>query len=72
MIDPKVQEAFALETFQGPTNRKVQLSDAAKAKCACGAKIEQLRFFDPEMFARVRPAWTERLNIEVVPNWRTR
>ncbi|HVV94453.1 MAG TPA: ABC transporter substrate-binding protein [Hyphomicrobiales bacterium] len=72
MIDPKVQEAFAVETFQGPTNTKVKLSDAAMAKCSCGARVEQLRFFDPELFARVRPAWTERLNIEVVPNWRAR
>jgi putative spermidine/putrescine transport system substrate-binding protein len=72
MLDPKVQEAFARGIYQGPTNSKVQLPADLVAKCSCGARVEQLRFFDPELSATVRPAWTERLNIEVAPNWRAR
>ena len=72
MLDPKIQEAFATETYQGPTNKKVQLAADLQKKCACGARIDQLRFFDPVMFANVRAAWTERMNTEVVPNWGSR
>jgi putative spermidine/putrescine transport system substrate-binding protein len=72
MLEPKVQEAFAHGIFQGVTNTKAQLPASLQARCACGARVDQLRFFDPEFAASVRPAWTERLNIEVVPNWRAR
>lgn len=72
MIAPKAQRAFAVETYQGPISTKVSLTSAERARCACGARVDQLRFFDPSLFASVRAAWTERLNIEVVPNWRTR
>jgi putative spermidine/putrescine transport system substrate-binding protein len=72
MLSPKVQEAFATETFQGPTNKSVQLSQAVRARCACGARIDQLRFFDPAVFADNRPVWTERLNTDVIPHWRAR
>ena len=72
MLSAKVQEAFANETFQGPTNKTVTLGAATAARCACGARVDQLRFFDPVMFADNRPAWTERLNTEVVPHWRAR
>ncbi len=72
MLSVPVQTAFAMETFQGPTNKTVRLDAAAAARCAYGARVEQLRFFDPVMFADNRPAWTERLNTEVVPHWRAR
>jgi putative spermidine/putrescine transport system substrate-binding protein len=72
MLSAKVQEAFAMETFQGPTNKTVKLSAEIQARCACGARVDQLRFFDPMMFADNRPAWTERLNTEVIPHWRAR
>jgi putative spermidine/putrescine transport system substrate-binding protein len=72
MIAPAAQQAFAVETYQGPVNTKVKLAAAEQARCACGAEIDQLRFFDPEVFAANRPAWTERLNTEVVPKWGTR
>jgi putative spermidine/putrescine transport system substrate-binding protein len=72
MISAKVQEAFATQLYSGSINKTVQLSPAAQARCACGARIDQLRFFDPAMFADNRPAWTERLNTDVVPNWRAR
>lgn len=72
MLDPKVQAAFATSTFQGPTNRKTELPAAVRARCACGARVDQLRFFDPEIFARNRAAWTERMNLEVVPHWASR
>jgi putative spermidine/putrescine transport system substrate-binding protein len=72
MLSPQVQAGFAAETFQGPTNKTVQLGAASLARCACGARVDQLRFFDPAMFADNRPAWTERLNTEVVPHWRAR
>jgi len=72
MIAPQAQHAFAVETFQGPISTKVSLTSAEQAKCACGARVDQLRFFDPIQFASVRAIWTERLNTEVVPNWRTR
>jgi putative spermidine/putrescine transport system substrate-binding protein len=72
MIAPKAQHAFAVATYQGPISTKVSLSAAEQARCACGARVDQLRFFDPNVFANNRAAWTERLNTEVVPNWRTR
>jgi putative spermidine/putrescine transport system substrate-binding protein len=72
MIASKAQHAFAIETFQGPISTKVKLSKEEQERCACGARVEQLRFFDPALFAENRAAWTERLNTEVVPNWRTR
>jgi putative spermidine/putrescine transport system substrate-binding protein len=72
MLEPSVQEPFAIETYQGPTNKNVKLSAAQMALCACGARVDQLRFFDPSLFADRRAAWTERLNTEVVPNWRAR
>jgi putative spermidine/putrescine transport system substrate-binding protein len=72
MVSAPVQAAFAMETFQGPTNKTVKLDAASQARCACGARVDQLRFFDPAMFADHRPAWTERLNTEVIPHWRAR
>lgn len=70
LIDAKVQAAFALNTYQGPVNKTVKLTDAQMARCASGARVHQLRFFDPAMFVDKRPLWTERMNTEVVPNWR--
>jgi len=72
MLDPKVQRALAIETYQGPTNRTVQLTPAAMARCACGARVDQLRFFDVAPFIDARPALLERLNTEVLPQWGTR
>src|SRR5258706_11629877 len=72
MLSPPVQTAFAQETFQGPTNKLVKLTAASEARCACGTRVDQLRFFDPKVFADNRAAWTERLNTEVVPHWRAR
>jgi putative spermidine/putrescine transport system substrate-binding protein len=69
MIEPKVQEAFAVKTFQGITNRTVKLSADEASKCTCGARLEQARFFDPVIIADNRARWTERLNTEVVPIW---
>jgi putative spermidine/putrescine transport system substrate-binding protein len=72
MISAKAQTAFADDMHAGTINQTVQLGAATQARCACGARIDQLRLFDPAMFADNRPAWTERLNTEVVPNWRAR
>jgi putative spermidine/putrescine transport system substrate-binding protein len=69
MIDPKVQEALAVKTFQGITNRTVKLSADEASKCTCGARLEQARFFDPVITVDNRALWTERLNTEVVPSW---
>ncbi len=69
MLDPKVQADFAASTYQGATNRKAVLPDAVRARVA---HADQLRFFDPEVFARNRAAWTERMNLEVVPSWTAR
>jgi hypothetical protein len=68
MIDPKVQEALAVKTFQGPTNPTVKIPAEAAAKCTCGERLDQLRFFDPVSMADNPPLWTERLNTEVVPS----
>jgi putative spermidine/putrescine transport system substrate-binding protein len=72
MISPAVQEALAVETYQGPISKAVTLGAAAQARCACGARVDHLRFFDPAQFVADRPAWTERLNTDVVPNWHAR
>jgi putative spermidine/putrescine transport system substrate-binding protein len=72
LLDPKVQEGVAEQTYQGPTNAKANLSEKIAARCAYGPRVQQLRFFDPVVFADNRPAWTERLNLEVVPSWGAR
>ena len=72
MLDPKVQASFAASTYSGTTNRKAELPEAVRSRCACGARVDQLRFFDPEVFAARRALWTERMNLEVVPNWQAR
>ena len=72
MAEAKLQEILAERTFQGPINKKVRLSAAVAARTPYGTKLEKLRFFDPVMFFENRPIWTERLNTEIVPNWRTR
>jgi putative spermidine/putrescine transport system substrate-binding protein len=72
MLAVKAQHAFAVHTHQGAISTKVELTRAEQARCACGARVDQLRFFDPALFADNRAAWTERLNTEVVPSWRTR
>jgi putative spermidine/putrescine transport system substrate-binding protein len=73
MIDAKIQETFATKTFQGPTNKNVRLTGSVAAKMSYGEdKLEHIRFFDPVAWYEVRPAWTERLNTEVVPEWGVR
>jgi putative spermidine/putrescine transport system substrate-binding protein len=72
MLDPKVQASFAASTYSGTTNRKAELPEAVRSRCACGARVDQLRFFDPEVIAARRALWTERMNLEVVPNWQAR
>jgi putative spermidine/putrescine transport system substrate-binding protein len=72
MLDPKVQADFAASTYSGTTNRKAVLPEAVRNRCACGARADQLRFFDPEMFAARRALWTERMNLEVVSSWQAR
>ena len=73
MIDPAVQEVFAVKTFQGPTNKTIQLSPAVAAKMSYGEeKLKQIRFFDPVVSFENRPVWTERMTTEVVPAWGTR
>ena len=69
MVDPKTQYAFATEVKQGISNKTVKLSPQQAAACTCGARVDQLRFFDPVMIADVRPKWTERMNTEVIPVW---
>ncbi|WP_428487693.1 ABC transporter substrate-binding protein [Rhodopila sp.] len=72
MIDPAIQETFATRTFQGPTNKKVQLTADIAARMSYGEKLKHIRFFDPAFWHENRPAWTERLNTEVVPEWGVR
>ena len=72
IMAPDVQTGLSEDLFQGPINSKVVLPADLKAKCNCGANAEDLRFFDPAPFVALRPAWTERLNTEVVPHWGTR
>jgi hypothetical protein len=35
-------------------------------------KMKKIRFFDPVFWFENRPAWTERLTTEVVPQWKVR
>ena len=73
MIDPAIQQVFAVKTFQGPTNKKIQLPAEVAAKMSYGEeKLKQIRFFDPVVSFENRPAWTERLTTEVLPVWGTR
>ncbi len=73
IIDPKVQETFAVKTFQGPTNKKTQIAADVAAKMSYGEdKLKRVRFFDPVFCLDNRPAWTERMTTEVVPAWQAR
>ncbi len=69
MLEPSIQEGLSRETYQGSVSSKVTLTSAVAARCACGARTRELRFFDPAFIASVRPAWTERLTTEVLPQW---
>jgi putative spermidine/putrescine transport system substrate-binding protein len=72
-IDPKLQATFAEAVFWGPTNKLVKPSAAVAAKMSYGEeKMKQIRFFDPVFWYENRPAWTERLTTEVVPEWKVR
>jgi putative spermidine/putrescine transport system substrate-binding protein len=72
LLSPRMQEAAAVHAFLGPTKKGIKLSASTAARCACGAAVDQLRFFDPAFLVEVRAGWTERMNTEVVPQWRTR
>jgi putative spermidine/putrescine transport system substrate-binding protein len=72
MMDAKAQTAFAQDIYSGSINKNVRLSNAEAARCACGPRIDQMRIIDAEMMSSVRAAWTERMNIEVLPNWKAR
>lgn len=72
-IDPKMQSTFAEALYYGPTNKLVKPSAAVAAKMSYGAeKMAKIRFFDPVFWYENRPAWTERLTTEVVPEWKVR
>jgi len=72
-IDPKIQEVFAEKLFQGPTNKLVRPPAAIAARMSYGEdKMKHIRFFDPVVWYENRPAWTERLTTEVVPEWSVR
>jgi putative spermidine/putrescine transport system substrate-binding protein len=71
-LEPAIQQVITAKTYYAPTNKKVALNESVAARCPCGGKIDQIRFFDPELLAAVRPLWTERLNTEVLPLWKTR
>ncbi len=73
MIDPKVQEVFAVKTFQGPTNMKTRVPADIAAKMSYGEdKLKRVRFFDPVVCLDNRPVWTERMTTEVIPAWQVR
>ncbi len=72
MMDAKVQQDFATETYQGTVNKTVQLSPAAMARCSCGPRLGQLRFFDVAPIVDMRAALIERINTEVAPQWGAR
>ncbi|MGQ0651141.1 MAG: extracellular solute-binding protein [Betaproteobacteria bacterium] len=69
LLDEKVQHAFAVQGFQGTSNKTVKLTREQEQKCTCGAQVADLRFFDPSFVANVRAKWIERMNTEVVPAW---
>ena len=69
MLDPGVQQILAETTFTGVTNRKSRLSPTVEDRCACGPRTEKLRLFDLARSVDVRPQWTERLTIEVLPSF---
>jgi putative spermidine/putrescine transport system substrate-binding protein len=72
IAEKKVQAGLAADSYVGPINSRTELPAEVKARCNCGAEPDKVRFFDPAMFVAMRPAWTERLNTEVIPNWKTR
>jgi putative spermidine/putrescine transport system substrate-binding protein len=69
MIDPKVQSEFARTTYSGTVSSKADMPAQVVARCACGERTKQLRFFDPNLMMKLRPSVIERVNTEVVPAW---
>ncbi len=69
-LSEEVQEAFAREIYNGPTNKLAKVEGATAAKIAYGDRLAKLRFPDNRFIARKRAEWTEKLNTEVAPNWR--
>ena len=73
LIDPKIQAVFAEKLFQGPTNKRVEPPASVAARMSFGAeKLKKIRFFDPVFWYENRPAWTERMTTDVVPEWKVR
>lgn len=69
MLDPGVQEAIANKTYQGPTNRKVELAPEVASRSTYGARLGHIRFFDGRDIDEKRQAISEMLKTKVLPLW---
>lgn len=70
MLDPEIQVAMAKEVFQSPSNMAAKLTPPLSDQMLYGPRLEKVRFFDNKFVAANRAKWLERLNTEVVPQWR--
>ena len=69
MLDPGVQAAIANKTYQGPTNRKVELAPEVASRSTYGARLGRIRFFDGRDIDEKRQAISEMLKTKVLPLW---
>ena len=69
MLDPGVQEAIANKTYQGPTNKKVELAPEVASRSTYGDRLENIRFFDGRDVDAKRQAISEMLKTQVLAAW---
>lgn len=69
MLQPEVQTKIALKTYQGPTNKKVELPPEVAARSTYGDRLDKIRFFDGKDIDERRGAVSEMIKTQVLPEW---
>ena len=69
MLDPGVQTSIANKTYQGPTNKKVNLAPEVASRSTYGDRLKNIRFFDGRDVDAKRQAISEMLKTQVLPAW---
>ena len=69
MLDPGVQTSIANKTYQGPTNKKVNLAPEVASRSTYGDRLNNIRFFDGRDVDAKRQAISEMLKTQVLPAW---
>jgi spermidine/putrescine-binding protein len=65
LLSAETQKCFAEKAYGGPVNKTVKLDDKLAAAIPYGAAVDKLHFPDPEVTAKMLPAWSERWGREI-------